>query len=174
MKKFLQFLLGLFVVIVLSLIHVAQNYFLPYPWRMTNSIFAILIIFLLWRESGWVIWMAFFTHFIIELYTIAPFGILLVSSTLSLLFSYWLYKYIFTNRSWYSALALTAIALILYRAMYSVILGVIAFFSSVITVNWNLLFQLYSWELLFTTILVGLLYFLIPKNKKKGLSFRSL
>ncbi len=154
---------GLTGLIFFVIIDIGLSYILPYPWSKINLLFALLIILMLWRGSGWIVWVTFFTHLIIELYTASPFGVVLASSTLSILFSFWLYKHLFTNRSWYAAMALSAITLTLFRMLYSVSLLILRAFGVVKIIPWKLMLVTFAWEAPLTICAVGIIYFIASR-----------
>src|SRR3989339_708689 len=96
---FLSFPLTLFLVIGVSITALALPLLSSSPIRNTNLIFVFLLLYVLFNESGRVVWIAFASHALRELFSTTPFGIILAAGTLSILFSYWTLRYIFTNRS---------------------------------------------------------------------------
>ncbi|MBU1901272.1 hypothetical protein KKG82_02805 [Patescibacteria group bacterium] len=143
---------------------------LPYPWNSINILFVCSILFLVFKESGLVIWLTCAMHFFIELYSVQPFGIALVASTFSLLFTYWLYQHIFTNHSWYAVIALSIISLILYRGISLILLFIFSMFIHTIDLQLSSLMIQYAWEILSTTlvasIIYGIPYILVFKKKQ--------
>ena len=136
-------------------------FLLPYPYNKVNVPFAFLSIMILLKESGSIVWLAFLVHFLIELYTVTPFGVVLSAGTMAFLAMYWLYRSLFTNRTIWAALAITLIGLILYRALYSLWLVIIAGFDVSSDISWQPLFLIYFWELLFTLFLTAIFYAVI-------------
>lgn len=163
MLKAMRWIGGFAGLIFFVIIDIGLSYVLPYPWSKINLLFALLIILMLWRGSGWIVWVAFFTHLIIELYTASPFGVVLASSTLSILVSFWLYKHLFTNRSWYAAIALAAITLALFRSLYTAALLILRAFSVVKIIPWKLMLVTFAWEALLTISAVGIIYFIVSR-----------
>jgi hypothetical protein len=160
LAKILLVFIGLIALIALS---ISTSYLLPFPFSKINIIFLVLVIIMMTKDSGLVVWIAFLAHFIIELYSSVPFGLILFSGTISILIIFWFYKNIFTNRSWYSSIALTLIALILYRLLYIFLL----FFLNIINVNnfiWesSILF-IFGWEILLTSLSTGFVYFILSR-----------
>lgn len=120
-----------------------------------------------WWDSGFVVWFAFFSHLIIELYTTAPFGILLISGTVSVLLAFWLYKYLFTNRSWYAAGALGFLTIVSYRSIYVGAILLFKFFGLTQMPAWRNIIQTLSWELLFSVPAIALLFFIISRFSRR-------
>lgn len=150
--------------------HFFISYSLPFPLSTINILFATLILYMVLTESGVIVWMAFFTHLCIELYSVTPFGVILASSTLSLLFTFWMFQYVFTNRSWYSTVLLTFFSLFLYRFFSLILLILINFITKEGSIPWSNIFVLAAWELFFTECGVLFAYSLISKFYKKGIS----
>lgn len=167
MRALTRFFLALFIVIFLSALHIGLSFILPSPWSKINIILVVLIVLMFWWDSGMIVWLSFFAHLIIELYTTAPFGILLASGTLSLLISFWLYRYFFTNRSWYAAGALGFLTLIIYRAIYIIAISLLKFFGLVQALPWLNILQTLSWELVFSVPAIALLFFVVSRFSRR-------
>jgi hypothetical protein len=173
MKKFLR-ILGVIIFIALVVaVHIGFSYVIPYPFSKLNIIFLFLLLFLLLKNSGLILWVSFFSHFLLELYANTPFGIILFASTMSILCSIWLYRIVFTNRSWYTAIILTFIALLIYRFFYLLLFFIYTLFVEYINIYWSALFLVFFWEILITSLAVGLLFFFSSNmpNKKQSIIF---
>lgn len=158
----------IFLALVLMVaFHIGFSYLLPYPISKINIIFTVIILLLLWHNSGMVVWISFFSNLFIELFTVSPYGVVLFSSTISVLIAYWLYQNFFTNRSIYAALVLTAFTIFIYRLFYIIIMFILKIFGVVNYMPWKLIFVTSLWEILFTTILVSILYFIFSMFTKK-------
>lgn len=166
-NRIFKIVLVLLGVIVMAALHIGFSYLLPYPFSKINIIFTIIILLLLWYNSGTIVWISFFSNLFIELFTVSPYGVVLFSSTISVLIAYWLYQNFFANRSIYAALVLTASTIFLYRLFYIVIMFILKIFGVIGSVPWKLVFITSMWEILFTTILVSGLYFIFSLFTKK-------
>ena len=168
------------VIFVSTILHISAAHILPYPFSFLNIIFFTILVTLLIFSRGFVVWITFFTHLIIELYIVStPFGIILFASTISVLFAFWLYGSVLTNHSWYAGVVLSVITLICYRFLYLGGLLFMFLISNELIINWNALLLSFLWEILFTSIMVGLVYACLvliwPNINKKssvGNSFR--
>lgn len=147
--------------------HLATSYLLPPPWGHVNTIFVLLSLLLLLGESGAVVWIAFATHFIIELYATSPFGVVLFSGTAAVLIAVWLFRYFFTNRSWYSAFAVSFIGVGVYRLLYSLLLSLARAFLGEPPLPWRYLLVVYGWEMMLSAIAAGVLYLVIARPFRK-------
>ena len=157
----LRFFFTLFLLLLVTALHVGLSYLLPYPWSKINTLFLIFIMLLLKWDSGGIVWMVFFSHFLIELFAASPFGVILFSSVIAFLISFWFYRTIFTNRSWYAVMALTAFTLLIYRFIYLLIIGILAILKLVAFVPWRLLLITWFWEFITTTTALAVIYFVI-------------
>lgn len=157
MKNWWKVLIFLFFICLLVILAIGVSYILPMPFAAANLTFAAAIIFLYIRENGMVIWIIFLSHFLMEMYAFSPFGIMLSTSTISMLLGYWLFKYILTNRNWYSAAILTAITVLIYRVTYSVLLLFYAFFTQTVSLPWSAIISVFLWETAFTTLFVAII-----------------
>ncbi len=155
------------IIFFIVIMNLAASYILPYPFSKMNILFVLLLLFLFWRESGKVVWLSFFTHIIIEFYALTPFGIILFSGTISMLFTYWIYQNIFTNKSIYSVLALSIFAVIIYRFFYMFLLFLFNFFSgSSESIPLLMTMQTFGWEILFTVLSVSTVYLFATQISK--------
>lgn len=167
MPNWLKFILVVFFLVIITSLHVGLVYLLPYPFSKTNFLFCFFILILLWQNSGMIVWMIFFSHFLIELFTISPFGIVLFSSVVAFLICYWLYQNVFTNRSWYAALALSVFTLGVYRFLFVILLLICQIFGWQNETSFSVIFYTILWEMLYTTTLLLLVYFIISRFSKK-------
>ena len=167
MPTWLKFFVIIFCLIILTSLHVGLVYLLPYPFSKINLLFCFFIIILLWQNSGTVVWLVFFSHFLIELFTVSPFGVILFSAVVAFLISYWLYQNIFTNRSWYAALALSSFTLIIYRIIYLTLLSLCSLLGWPNVFSWKLIIYTSFWELLASVSMVMLIYFVVSRFSKK-------
>lgn len=142
------------LLLAITIFHLGARYILPAPWDQINVIFIFLLFFLFIRQSGSVIWMTFFSHMLIELYTTTPYGIVLYSSTLAMVAMHWFMIRVITNRTWYSVTLLSIIGLLLYRSLYT--LGIIiTSFATGQVYNWRALASDLGWELCLTSLVVA-------------------
>lgn len=160
MKKLFAVFFYVFILFFTVSFSMGASFVLPYPWSKVNILFAVLLLILAFRPQGAVVWMSFLAHFFLELYAITPFGILLLSGTLSMLFTYWAYQYIFSNRSWYAMVAMSVFTLFVYRCIYMTTLFIAHLIHPETVVSWGSILETQVWEILFTTSLVGILYLL--------------
>ncbi len=160
----------LFIFLSVSL-HLTVAYVFPFPYHTANSIIAMCVLYLFWKQQGNVVWLAFFSFLFIELYTAQPFGFHIAAGTLGTLISYWISRYILTQRSWYSLLAIAAAASIAYRVLYLACLLVFhVFIDTLILPPAKTILTLYTIELGMTASLVMLLFFLSYPFKNRFLS----
>jgi len=167
MRRLVLFLINLLILVFLVIGNIALSLVLPYPFSKVSLFLAGLIIWLLWSAKGNIVWFAFFASFIIELYSAIPFGIILFSNTVAMLFGLWLYRQIFTNRSWHAALAISAIILGFYRLFYILGLLTLKIFNFDIIIPWQTLLLTIFWEMFFTTLLVSLIYFFLSRFSRR-------
>lgn len=167
MPPWLRFFLTVFLLIVLTTLHVGLVYLLPYPLAKLNTLFTALIIFMLWSDSRAVVWLVFFSHFLLELFSASPFGVVLFASVTAFLASFWLYRTLFTNRSWYAAAGLAFFTLTFFRLLYAAGLAVLYLLGVVSFVSWRLLLYTWFWETIFTTLSVLLIYFILSRFSRK-------
>jgi len=167
MRKFISIIGYAIGIVILAIIHIGVIYLLPEPYVKLNIIFVFIVLILLIREKGTVVWISFFLHLFLELYATTPFGIILFSGTLSTLLTYWFYQSVFTNKSWFAAMAISIVAISSYRIFYITLLVLTQFVFNITKVVFTPLLLTSLWELLFTTLLVGLIYLVLSKKLRK-------
>ena len=158
MKNIFLFFAFFLIIVLVVVVHVSLSYLLIFPFSKINTIFIFLILFILWKESGWVVWVSFIAHFFVELFSLMPFGVLLFSSTIAILITYWLHKEVFTNNSWYAGSLLCLSSLFVFRFIYTIILAFSTLFVDV-DVSWGDLFVTFLIEICFTAITSSIIYF---------------
>jgi hypothetical protein len=153
--------------------HLFVAYIFGEPWANINITLGILLVVLFWRETGVVVWLSFFAHLIIELYTLTPFGIILFSGTSAVLFTYWAYVHVFTNKSWFSITILSFLTILFYRSIYMLLLLMTAGLSDTYQMpNIASLLSSIAWELTLTVFFVSFCYGLLSFIFKPTLKLR--
>ncbi|PLX28518.1 hypothetical protein C0581_02095 [Candidatus Parcubacteria bacterium] len=161
MKKILDSILILLFALFLTMAHIGLFNILPTPLNTLNITFLVLILLIVFNGSGKIVWFSFILHFFMDIYSISPFGVYIISGTLSILFLYWLHKGFFTNQSLLSVFAITLTGLVIFRILYIVLMS---FVADILIYN---LFIKFAWELLFTMLGTIISYFLITTFSKK-------
>ena len=167
MRPFIRFVSIMLGVLLLSATHIGLAFILPFPWSKINIIFVLLIILLFWWDSGYIIWLAFFSHLLIELYTTTPFGVLLFSGTISFLLAFWFYRYFFTNRSWYAAATLGLLTILIYRALY--FFGLLSYKVLGLTtiLPWQNILLTSMWEIVLSVPAIMLIFFVCSRFSRR-------
>ena len=161
MKSLFKILFFSCYVTILVVFSIATSYLLPYPFSGINIILGILILSILWKNNGIIVWISFFSYFTIELFSVTPFGIILFSGTMCILFSLWLYRHILNNRTWYVAIILTFFTLLIYYILYLLTISILQIFGVITLIPWGLIIINFLWELLFTSLFVVICYLIL-------------
>ncbi|MBI2436134.1 MAG: hypothetical protein HYV41_00080 [Candidatus Magasanikbacteria bacterium] len=125
---------------------------LSFPFNTLNISFVFLILLLISTHSGKVVWLSFITHLLFDIYSASTFGIFLCAGTMTMLIEYWLYQDLFTNKSVWTLIAMTASGLVIFRILYT--LGIL--FTEEIL--WADVLIFYLWEMIFSLILAIISY----------------
>jgi len=167
MRFLLKTMLIIISALVIIIFHLTVVYLFPSSWSKINVIFLFLLLYLVWSGNSQAVWLTALTHLFLEFLSLTPFGLLLFSSVLSMLFSYWLFHSLFINHSWYTAMVLTAGTLFFFRIFY--LLGLILFDPELqLNSNFWLNFtQSVAWEIGLTTLTMGLVYLLAAKFSRR-------
>lgn len=153
LAKLIGFIL---LLLTITTVHIFFTSVLPEPFVFVHVIIASLICYLFLFENGSVVWLSFLLFFFLDAYSAGtPFGVLLLSGTIATLCVYWLYERIFTNRSWYSGLALTAICIVLFRALYFMLRFIVSVYTDV-PLSFVRLSDILLWELVLTPSIMAI------------------
>ncbi len=168
MRYFLRFLFLLILTFVVLGLHFFFVYMLPFPYDKINVLFLYLIFYLLFTESGTVVWLCFLTHILIEIFPSTSFGVTLLSSCLSILMGYWISLYYVTSRRWYGAVLLLFFTLFLYRMLFAIF----TFFLQRVQTDsspilWSQLLSFAFWESILTCAGFLVVYFLFYKFSRR-------
>lgn len=118
MKIFLNWLGTILIIFIIFIIHIGVANILPYPFNNINIVFLILAWQIFFNNHPHAIWYILPLAFLLELFTVAPFGINSISLLISLITTKWLLDNIFTNRSFYIVFLSSAISLAIYRITF--------------------------------------------------------
>jgi len=131
---------------------------LPYPLSAFNvAVFALIFALLIW-ESGGVVWFAATLYAVMDWYTVTPYGLLLISSTLAMLTVLWCYRSFFTNRSPIAAGALSVLLSTTRLLYYGVGYYVLSFLSNSPGPTLSFLVTALVVEVLITSPIVFIMY----------------
>lgn len=168
MRTLLKAIVGLILIVFVIALQFVLSQLLPFPLDKINVIFGCVVLMLLLRRSGLVVWLSFFLHYLIELYSTTPFGVVLFSGTISTLLLYWLSKEVFSSPRPLVALGIGSFGIILYRIIYTITLYISTLFipQTVVPFTGSLAI-LYMWELVFTTGFILLMYLILQSRVKK-------
>lgn len=153
-KKIVNIVFLLIAAGFLALIQFSLISALPWPWSNFNLavIFYIFAFLALGRDQAWLLAAA--SGWFLDVWRFQPFGVSLLSLTLSALVVYLVLENVLTNRSLYSFLLLTAIGLFAETIFYNILLTIF---------DWSgaagnfFLFNSAFWESLAWSLLLGLL-----------------
>lgn len=146
---------------LLLMMHLAIIVFLPYPFSEINILAAAIVTRLLITESGEVVWWAFGLFYLLDWYTVGPFGVVLSAGVLTTLLLVWLYRGILTNRGVWSAAILSSVFVALFRLLYTI--GLFLSHRTAQLYNWPLLARSALLEMLTTTLFISLIYFALAQ-----------
>ncbi len=155
------------LLIVTVTISIGLSYIFPEPFNRINVIIVFMILWLFKKPSGAIVWFSFFSFYIIDLVTLAPFGISLFAGTFSMLLVYWTYRFVLSNRSIISVTALTFIAVFVYRILYILVYNLYLYINDSETI-WSELILATSVESILTSLVVFILYFVLFYRKNKA------
>lgn len=110
-----RILKGLAVAGITVSVQLAVSYVLPFPFHAINVFVAVPILWLLATESPRTLWMILLLLVLLEPTQTLPFGLWLFSGLGAAAATIWLYSTFVTNRSIFSAAALTGAMILILR-----------------------------------------------------------
>jgi len=153
MKKILFILKGFLLACLFVCLQIITTSFLPYPFSTIHISLILLIFTMIVYRRGTIVWLAFFVGFLFDVYSNNTFGIYISVFSISCLFTYWLYRDVFTAQSIWAILVLMAIALVTFRLSFSLIL----YMTDVVI--WKDIYSFLFYEFVNTLICAFVIYF---------------
>lgn len=167
MRQILSFLKMLGLSLFLVYINFIATLLLPTPFNRINLFFLSIILLILGLESGIVIWLSLMLFFIVDLYSPSLFGLIFFSGVMSVLITYWFYLYVFTNKSWRSAVVLSVVSIATFRIFYMALYLVIEYSRLKFHFDWTHILTYFAWEICLTSIVTGVIVFILSKKWKR-------
>lgn len=160
--------------VILTMLHVGVLYVFPFPFNKINIVLAATVILIIRLQSPYILFLSFLTFFLLNLYSVQPFGIFITAGVFSTLFIFWIYRDIFTNQSVWVSLSLSILGVVSYRIFVFFAAGVAKIFGQFngSTLSGGMTFEYIFWEIFLTGILVfiGHLLFLRGLEKKREIT----
>lgn len=174
LRHLFRFCLILAIIALIVIVENSTRYLLPFPWNSINAPVFVLSLVFIWRETGGIVWIAFFAYSILEIFAATPYGFGIFAGTMAWLFGFWLYEYVFTNQTWYTVAALSAATAIIYRVMFLGTVRLGDFFSSEMFLTPRVTIGSVAWEIVMTSIVTTIAYIVATwilrrKNRTKKL-----
>ncbi len=159
MFRALQVLGGSLAVLAVFFLHLGFAYVLPHPYQLANVLMAGLVLMLMATNSGKVVWIAAALYWCLELYTVTPFGVVLIAGTMGMLITYWLYQSLITNRTLPAVGALVATGLVSYRTGYTI--GILLVGQA--PTDWGAYATTLAWELVMTILFTTVMFVILRR-----------
>lgn len=157
-----KILINLLLIVLLALVQISFISSLPKVASGLNLILIILIFLLIITNFKLALIWAVSLGYLLDLFSFYPFGIYLVSLSLTIVIAHFLLANFFTNRSLYSFLALVASATISYEILINGIIYIINLISNHQLTNLGYhLWQIKCWELGSNLLVTIFLFYLI-------------
>ncbi len=163
MMKILKYLSIFVLIVLLFIVHLGAIYVLPHPWNTLNTTIVVISLLIIGWENGFVVWVAMFFYYIVELYSVSFFGLVLFSATTATLFTFWIYQSTFEKRTWFSGFGVSFILVIIFRGIYSILFLLFTFYDTG-TILWKSFLFPYMWEIVLTPIVTGLIFIALNKT----------
>lgn len=164
MRLVLAIFKTIFILSLLLLLHFFTVFFLPFPLNTINIFYIFFILYIIGWERGLIIWLSFLVFYVFELYSIAPFGFIIYPGLISVVAVYIFYMNVFTNRSWYTSIALSLIGVATNRIIYLFLIYIINYSSGISKIVLRNFFVDIFWELLLTACTTGIIFLILSKN----------
>lgn len=154
---FIDFIKIFLTSFAINVVHLSISMLLPHPVSSINTVFIGFVFILLFWEPSVVVWVALITSYLIELYSTTPFGIVLFSVTAAAVCMLWVYNYVFTNKTYFTAGALIFSSLIIYRFIFVLLIFILETIGSDIILI-SALIKNFLLEILISTILCTIMF----------------
>ena len=167
MRTLIKFGIYFFTGIILFFLHLTIINFLPYPINTINVLFITLTVMIVIEDRFAFIWFIVPMAFLLELFSVAPFGSELLSLFLSAFAMRSIILRFFTNRTIYIVLLTSVLGLIIYRVSYiiiTLILGAIIHLPSQFSYAQFLFF---GWETILSSIFASIIYIIFSKRYRQ-------
>lgn len=178
MRYLWNWLATIFLIFLIFILHIGIANILPYPFNHINVVFLVLAWQIFFDNRPRAIWYLLPLAFLLELFTVAPFGINTASLFISLIFTKWLLDNIFTNRSVYIVFLASVISLTIYRVSFIFFNYLINWFVYHVKIEVFKFFLDVGVEIVLTSMLMTGFYFVnfffIKKFNPKYLSDRHI
>jgi hypothetical protein len=171
LKKIFKIFLSLLFIIFLVNIHLLFINYFSFPFSNYNLIISILAIILMYSSGGKVVWYAFFTFFLLDLFSAFNFGIIFFSGTIATLFIYWFFKDLFSKQNIWSLILMVILYVLVYNLIFLFVFYVLNNLFFLLEIKYINFFIRVFWEILITSFITPLIYiftdiFLKKINKK--------
>ncbi|OGF23972.1 hypothetical protein A3H66_02465 [Candidatus Falkowbacteria bacterium RIFCSPLOWO2_02_FULL_45_21] len=155
---------NILLILALATAQIAFISGLPGWFSYLNLVLVILIFILGFTSFNFALWWSAGIGLMLEIFSFWPFGVYLISLSLTIIMANFLLDYFFTNRSLYSFLALVGLATLIFELIFNFISWFFAesggyFFLASLNF-WTLILKRISLNLLFTLTIYYLIYFL--------------
>ncbi len=167
MRLLWRTLLLLFTILAILIAHIFVVNFLPFPFNHINITFSLLLLFLTVNSDKNIIWLGLIVSYFSELFSGASFGIGIAATIISLLVINWFQLNILTNRSGYMVFLSLLLGVTLYRILFVILLTINNYFSHKATLSYAEIVADAGWEILLSSVVLFLLYFIGSKFLKR-------
>lgn len=159
-------ILGLLIIVMAQIAIIAV---LPWPYKTANLVICLLLFYLFLKNNlPTLLLFSLWSALLVEIFTNAPFGFYTLGLVVSLLFAYWLFNAVFTNRSLPAIVALGIFTTLLFRLLFWLENLLV---SLKFETNFSLAPKEYwltaAWELFFNTLILIILFLLAKRFIKK-------
>jgi hypothetical protein len=160
---------NIFGLLITVMAQIAIIAVLPWPYKTANLILCSLLFYLFLKNNlPALLLLSFWSAILVEIFTTAPFGFYTLALFLSLLFAYWLFNAVFTNRTLPAIVALGVFTTLIFRLLFWLENLLV---SLKFETNFSLAPKEYwltvTWELLFNTLILVILFLLAKRFIKK-------
>lgn len=121
MKKFITILIHIFIIFFLVAIEVSAISFFPRPFNNLGLVLPAIIYLAVVFNLNFALWWSVVAGFFLDIYSLLPFGAIMIALIITTFCAHRLFLKHFTNRSLYSLLFLGFLGTIIYKG---IILGI--------------------------------------------------
>lgn len=169
MSKIFNKIINIGLIIFLVLLQVGFFSALPYPINNFNLLLSLIIFTTVVLNFELALWYALGAGILIEMFSVYPYGVILISFFITAVLINWLFQHFFTNRSLYSLMVLSVIGIFFYNLLLLILNYSLYFLKlNIIDIEFNrFYFYHFLWQLGLNLALLVAAFFIFNFIKRK-------
>lgn len=155
--KFLKVVFLIFLIVLATVFYITLTTLAPFPLNQANIILLIITFLILFARLPLILWFTFLVSFILEFYSLFPFGSTMFSLLFATIIAFFVFQRFLTNFSFLSMLVVLFTLLLFNKIIF-------LFLQLIFTHSLNFSMSKISnffWEFLITACFLAIVYFFV-------------